>query len=103
MCLEVILLLAAPRLTWNFASGITACLIKAWRVLTAINFNSIKTLVSIVLRPCSFLATFQLQAGLGSVSSMASLGFWVMKKLPGAAGGLRPDKARLQEAQAALH
>ncbi|KAL0044602.1 hypothetical protein WJX82_002238 [Trebouxia sp. C0006] len=40
----VILVLAAPRLTWNSACGLTACLTKAWRVLTAINFSSVKTL-----------------------------------------------------------
>jgi len=99
----VILLLAAPRLIWDFACGLTACLIKAWHGLTAIIFNSVKTLVSIVLWPCSFLAACRLQAGLGCVSSITSLGFWIMKKLSGAAGGLRPNKARLQEAQAALH
>ena len=100
MCLQVILLLAAPRLGWDFACGLPACLIKAWHSLTAIIFNSVKTLVSIVRWPRSFIATCRLQAGLGCVTS---LGFWIMKKLSGAAGGLRPNKARLQEAQAALH
>jgi len=103
MCLQVIILLAAPRLTWDFASGLTACLTKAWHGLTAIISSSVKTLVSIVLWPCSFLASCWLQAGLGCVSSITSLGFWMMKMLSDAAGGLRPNKAQLQEAQAALH
>ena len=98
----MILLLAAPRLAWGFACGLTACLIKAWRVLTAINFSSVKTVVNIVLGLCSFTATCRPQAGLGCVSSITSLGFWVMKKLSGAAGGLRPNEAPLQEVQAAL-
>jgi hypothetical protein len=100
--LQVILLLADARLTWSFACGLTACLTKAWHVLTAIIFNSVKTSVSIVLRPCFFLATCRLQAGLGCVSSITSVGFWIMRRLSGAAGGLRPNKARLQEAQAAV-
>ncbi|KAL0032926.1 hypothetical protein WJX77_006916 [Trebouxia sp. C0004] len=98
----VILLLAGARLTWDFACGLTACLIKAWRVLTAINCNSVKALVSTALRPCFFLATCRLQAGPGCVSSITSVGFWIMRRLSGAAGGLRPNKARLQEAQAAV-
>ena len=103
ICLQVILLLAAPRLIWDFAWGLTSCLIKAWRGLTAIILNSVKTLVSFVLRPCSFLATFQPQAGLGCVSSITSVAFWIMSRLPGAAGGPKPNKEQLQEAQAALH
>ena len=103
ICLQVILLLAAPCLTWNFAWGLAACLIKAWRGLTAIIFNSVKTLVSIVLRPCSFLATCRLQAGPGRVSGITNLGFWIMSRLPGAADGPKPNKEQLQEAQAALH
>ncbi len=103
MCLQVILLLAAPCLTWDFAWGLAACLIKAWRGLTAIIFNSVKTLVSFALRPCSFLATCRLQAGPGCVSAITNLGFWIMSRLPGAADGPKPNKEQLQEAQAALH
>lgn len=99
----VILLLCDPRLIRDFACGLTACLVKAWHVLTAINFSSVKTVVNTVLGPCSFTATCRPQAGLGCVSSITSLGFWVMKKLSGAAGGLRPNEAPLQEVQAALH
>ncbi len=104
ICLQVILLLAAPRLIWDFAWGLAACLIKAWRGLTAIIFNSVKNLVSFVLRPCSYLATCrQLQAGSGCISVITNLGFWIMSRLPGAADGLKPNKEQLQEAQAALH
>ena len=103
--MQVVLLLAGARLTWDFACGLTACLTKAWRVLTAIIFNSVKTLVSIVLRPGFFLATCLLWAGPGcvsSITSVTSVGFWIIRRLSAAAGGLRPNKARLQEAQAAV-
>ncbi|KAL0039284.1 hypothetical protein WJX79_001433 [Trebouxia sp. C0005] len=98
----VILLLAGARLTWDFACGLSACLPKACHVLTAINFNNVKTLVSIVLWPCSFLATCRRQAGHGRVSSITSVGFWIIKRLPAVRGGQRPNNAQLQEAQAAV-
>lgn len=98
----MILLLAGARLTWDFACGLSACLPKACHVLTAINFNNVKTLVSIVLWPCSFLATCRRQAGHGRVSSITSVGFWIIKRLPAVRGGQRPNNAQLQEAQAAV-
>ena len=99
----MILLLTAPRLIWDFAGGLTACLTKAWHGLTAITFSSFKTLVSFVLWPCSFLATCRLQAGPGCVSAITNLGFWIMSRLPGATDGPKPNKEQLQEAQPALH